>query len=362
MSENQTQALALLKEAKEALANRDYEKSNCQVLEGQVKAIQKALTAEKKAMEDKISQQIHTEREAINDQFKNNLDSLEERLEKAVSRKSKAKSQAQKARIKSETAALVRENDTIRLQNKKAFQASNIPTLFNRPLFYRLFVPSGIKDYLLFAAVFLIFAIVVPTLIYLIIPNHHVWLLIVLWVVFIGLFVLAYIGVNGISKKTHPDVIVNARRNYDIILTNQNKINAIVKSVESDPKEDNYNLDEYTAAVNQAQTDYDEAKAQRQQALDEFDTHRRPVIEEDIRNQHQDAINQYELDYNQANTRFLATKKRYDELADRIASDYTSVIGKRYMRNESIDNLVKIISSGQADSIQSAITVYKKMP
>lgn len=191
------------------------------------------------------------------------------------------------------------------------------------------------------------------------IPNHRIFQLILLLVVFIAVLIGAYVLVYRLTKGKNEGAVVHARRNYDLIRANHRKIKALIKAIESDTDESMYQLGGHDDKISNAQQAYDQFKDEFEAAKDNFENQTRPLIESEIRNNYLPQIESLEAQVNEKKAQHDHAKQLYDQAGALLNEHYASLIGKRYLKADTLTKLEEIISRGSALTIEDAIEVMK---
>lgn len=359
MSEQRTNNLQLLKDAQLELSSYENMKNIYSQQTAELKQIAKQLSAETKAMENDIAAAVKRKRNEIEKLYSEDLRRLEDDLKKARTRKEKAKSKGIKKRIRMEIEPLEEENDILKESSRSELKSAGISPIFNTPAFYRLFSPKGAAERLTLAALFIIIGLCIPAGIYFLIPEHKIFHLVILCAVFIAALIALYVLIYKATKGKNQGAILHARKNYDLICVNKRKIKALIHSIETDTDESMYKLSDHNESLSKAEDNYSQLHTQYEQAMDIFENQKRPSIENDIRNSYGEQLMHLENDLNQKKSQCDQSKHQLDKIAENLEENFTSIIGKRYMKMEVLAKLETIISQYEAETIEDAIEVMK---
>lgn len=351
--------LKLLKDAETALNRLEASKKKYSECASAYKKALRQLSNENKAMENAIATAVRKEREALDENYQGRLEKLDGQLKKANAQKEKAKASGVKRRIKETTAPVNKENRGLSEASRSELKDAGISPVFNHAFFYRLFVPKGARDLLLITCLFLVVGILLPFLIYQLIPNHQLVQLIILVAVFLAVLIIIYVLIRKLTRGKNQGAVIHARRNFDLINANKKKLKALVKSIESDTDESMYKLDSHDDNISSIRHSLDLLNNEYARAKETFENQTRPSMEAEIRGQYSAKIQELEAKVDETRAMHDQAKAELDE-ADRVVSeDYSRVIGKRYMKIESLAKLQNIIADGAAQTINDAIDVLK---
>ena len=353
--------VGFLQEAKAALAELEAEKGKSSRLQAEEKRLTKTLAAEKKSVEDEITSTIHKRKDEITVSYDREISKTQDKLKKARARREKAKNQGAKERISNETAQLREENRQLKLQNSTAFHQNGIPAVCNTKFYYSLFFTKGIKEVLIFLLTFLIAFLILPCGIYLLIPNHKPWLLIVIYVVAIVLLFGLYILINNKTKVNHLEIMKDARKNRDMIEANKRKIRVIIKAIEKDKNESIYNLGKYDKEISKIEGELQDIAERKKEALRVFEKKTQEELEKEIFENNRAKLENLAVQLNQVTAANREVGNSVQRKSIAFTDNYGPYIGQEFMSQERLDKLIDILNQGLASSITEAQQIYKNV-
>jgi len=360
MSKQRDDTLQLLKNAQLTLTSYENARRDHEQMTADAKAISKQLAAEMKAVENEISAAVKMAQSRIDATTGSDLKLAADQLKKAVARKEKAKNKSIRKRIRLESEPLETENKALREAGRSALLNAGISPVFNHSLFYRLFSPKGIVELLILAVLFIIVDILIPAVIYMLIPAHKLYHFILLFAAFTALSTAIYVLIYKATRGRDPGAVIHARKNYDLARINKRKIKALTHAIQTDTSESMYGLDDLTETLNQAQEKYDQLQAQYQQEMAIFESQTRPDIDASIREQHQAQLDALQEQLRHQKAVCSRAREHMQQLADTLENRYTSVIGKKYMKTEALARLeTTLLENPQMTTIEEAIEFLK---
>ena len=359
MPEPEMTQLQLIKDARNQLSLYESIKNDYRKVNAEFKQQSKQLSDENKAMENDIASAVRRERSQIEKYYSGDLRRLEDDLKKAQSRKDKTRSKGVKKRIRTETAPLKEENEMLKEAGRSELRDAGISPVFNTPAFYRLFSPKGILEIVTVILLFLIIGAVLPACIYFLIPERKLYYLVILCAALIALQIVLYICIHKATKGRNQGAVLHARKNYDLIRANKRKIKALTRAIETDTDESMYKLGDLNETLSRVQGNYDRLRAEYEAKIEDFEMNRQPAIEADIRDSYNERIQSAEESMAQLKAQCEQMTLRMDKEAEILSSNYTSVIGKRFMKEETLMRLEEILGEHEAESIEEAIEVLK---
>ncbi len=353
--------VGFLQEAKAALAELEAERAKSSRLQAEEKRLTRGLAAAKKAVEDEIETTISKRKEEITLSYDREISKTQGKLKKARDRRERAKDQGVKARISDETAQLREENRQLKLHNSTVFHQNGVPSICNTKFYYALYFTKGFKEVMILLLTFLIGFLVVPCGIYWLIPDHKLWMLILIYVVDIVLLCGAYIALNNRTKVSHLDIMKDARKNRDMIDANKRKIRVIIKAIEKDKNEAVYNLGSYDRDIASIEKELDEIAGRKQEALGVFENQTQKELQTEILENNREKLENMARQLNQvsASSRELSDSVQKKTIA--FTDEYGPYIGQEFMQQEKLDKLIDILNQGLASSLTEAQQIYKNV-
>jgi len=342
--------------AKQAIAEVDALKTEEANLKEEEKKLSNSLESEEKALKDSIDLTIKKRMSEVVSTYDSELSKGHDELKKAQAKREKAKTLGIKARIKEETASLCNENRELKSSVKTAFSKQKVPAFCRTRLYYALYFPHVLAEWLIVVLYILIFFMLIPFLIYHFgFPKHQTLTLVLIYAVDILVFGGIYIAIGNATKNKHMDMLKQGQSTLDQITANEKKIRAITVGIQRDKSEDKYNLasyDDEIAHINQRLAD---ATMKKQDALNTFNTVTKNIIADELTGNAKPRLDQLKSDHDGM------VKKLQDVSADRqqktlsLSDQYEAYLGKENMNNEKIDALAEIMSHGTVSNLTEAI-------
>lgn len=358
MAQPITDQVGFLGEACKAVQELSVSKGMLEKLCLEEKRLEKELTAERKAVTDRISLTVKKRIEEINSTYDKEIGKEQERLKRVRSKREKAKSQGMKERIEEETAELKDYNRELKLQMKSIFQQDGVPGFCESGWFYSLYLPRGFTELLrLLAAVFVCF-LGLPFGVYSLLPQKTAFSLTVIYFISVVLFGGLYIVINNYTRVRHPDALRKGRALRNLMKSNNKKIRVIIHSIKYDRDEAVYNLEKYDDEIAQIEQDLADIAEKKKEALNTFDKVTKTIISDEIAGNSSKQVSKLEGDYERVQEERREAEIRVKEQTLFINDNYTCYIGKEFMIPEKLDQLADLIRMGKAKSISEAETIY----
>lgn len=245
-----------------------------------LKQLDKEISAEEKSIREEIESKTGTRRDEVLGGYDERLKEIDGRKKKLISEKEKKLSSAKASRIKNETKDHVEDAKDTERELRRLYRENKIPFFARTRLFHILFMPEGIKETILMMFGFLIIFAGIPALITFVALN--VWLkdasdgtrttlgiLIPVLLILINLFIV--FTINFKVKRKHIDTLRLGRRYRKALRLNDEKIREIRRSIESDPDDRRYGVEDLQSEIDGVLKEENEARAEREKALEVFE-------------------------------------------------------------------------------------------
>lgn len=349
-----------LREAKSAvmeLTELEHQEEN---LAKQLRQNQKALDVEKKAQEDKINQTTKKRLGEITSSYDKELSKGQEQLKKARSKREKAKSQGVKERIVEETSDLRDDNRRIRLQTKTLFQQNHVPRYCNTNLYYALYFPRQIKEFLKLLLVVVLCFLLIPYGIYVLLPKRTVLFLVGIYFVCILVFGGAYVFIGNRTREHYGAALREGRNLRNQIHDNNKRIRRITRSIKRDKNEAIYDLQKFDDEIAQIEQNLSETAAKKKDALNAFETVTKNIIADEIAEAGKDKITNMRGQCEEQEKKLRELREAIKTRTLYITDCYGSYLSREFLQPEKLDALADIMQRGTAANLSEAMEQYKK--
>ncbi len=348
---------AELKQAKTAITRAN--KLNEAMLESEklAKANDKDVESQKKYMNDKIESTIKSRRDELERTHDNQIAEVKKDLKNVEKDRKTAKAKAINDRITGETDSYATENKKLKGQIKTLFKQAKIPTFFNNRLYYALFYPKTILDFLILAAVVILTIAVIPNIVIALIDTTT-FLKILLYVgivlVFLAIYFIILITTRGPAKEV---ALEKARAIRKRIRSNKKQIRITSDNIRTDTDESSYGLEEFDENIQQINAAIEEKEEAKAAALREFDETTAARIRMEIENENLPVIQQLEADGKALKADFAQKQIDAQNAQTEINNTYAAYLGAKNASPEKIDDMITLIEEGRAQTIMQAIDI-----
>lgn len=321
--------------------------------------LEKGIQSKEKALADEIVFTTKKRKEEIESTFNSQIDNVHSRIKKIRSKKEKSKNAKVKERIIVETADLREEKKRMVQESKSIFKQDKIPSFCNSRLFYALYMPKGIGDFLIILLTLLIILLAIPSLIYFVlIPEEKLVYLPIIYLLTVVLFGVPYMLIENNIKDKHIESIRKVRLTRSNMLVNKKKQNKIKKKILKDKDESQYGLDKFNNELQELEKEINSIAEKKQDALTLFENTTRFVVGEEIKLRYAEEIKTLKHEYNNTYNEIRTLEESIKNLTMEVSSNYEVYLGKEFMSKEKLDLLADVMSDNNLSTISEAITLY----
>jgi hypothetical protein len=350
-----------LNEIKECLLELGGYQSNNETLLHEEEALENRISSTQKDAEDEIERTIKKRRQEIEDAFDKQLDKLHTRSKRIKDKREKSKNLKVSQRIKEETSDIRSENAQLRQEAKTLFKQKHVPGFCNTKLYYALFAPKALSDYLIILGALILILFLVPCGIYFfLLPEEKIIYLILTYVLTVLFFGGVYVLVANCTKVKFTDEIHKVKGIRTQIRANKKKIAIIKRNIRKDRDESTYGLQEFDAELGKLEQETAEIVSQKKEALLVFDQSTRHIIAAEIEGSYKERLEGLKAELVKASAAVKQAEERIKALTLKMASDYEPFLGKDMMNQKMLDTLINILQEGSATNISEAIAFYHK--
>ena len=215
------------------------------------------------------------------------------------------------------------------------------------------------------ALMIIIAFLLLPSLIYLIMPFENlgktmsIVALALTFFVVIVIICAIYILISNATKKKHEAGLRSIRELRDRVNGNKKQIKKIAKAIRRDKNEDMYGLGDFDEKIRNSEAEIQRICQEKEAALINFDDTVSPEIIAEIEAKELPRIQDIENQYNETINQLEGIEAIIKETSLKISSDYEAYIGKDFSSKAKIDELIAIMEGGKAQTVSEAINCYK---
>ncbi len=349
-----------LQKLKDKILTLEELKNNFYREDAEENRIEKEIVTIEKMIQDEIHMVVSKREEEISITYDEQISRSRMRMKKILKKKIKAKDVKIKDRINQETSTLQEDNRKRKLEVKAVLNENHITGVCNNRLYFALFAPKGVSDYLIAGIFLLSIFLMIPVILYqYFFASHPVLFTILYYLLAIGVVGGSYYLLLNATKRKNPAAISNAKAIRYKIRQNNRKINAIKREVRRDKDESSYGLEEYDKEIHNVEASIADVINKKKEALAVFQNTTSKVLEDTIKQKHQAELDKLREEYDRVYNRTKQHEDKIKELTVCLADQYEAFLGKNYMSIDAIDRLIKIMEEQDCYTIGQALEIEK---
>ncbi len=348
-------------ELKEKLIQLDRFQNDNSGLIGDGKKLEKSIKTKESAVDDEIKLTIKQRKSEIEATYDQEINKTKDEIDKVQNKKSKSKKAQVLERIKLETVDLVKEYEKMKVEARAKVKEGKVPSFVNTSLFYSLYMPRGIREFLIAIFALLLVLIIVPCGIYFfVIPSQKILYLVLIYFLTVIIFGGIYIIIGNKVKEKHLFIIKEVRTIRTNMLRNKIKRDKIRKKILKDKDESVYSLDHYDRKIDELKNEIKGIEKRKKEAISIFERDKTPVITDEIRGLYAEELLSMNTQLIQTNEKIRVNEESIKYLSRELVEDYEAYLGKEFMFVEKIDQLINIMQENGLENVSQAISIYKK--
>ena len=337
-----------------------YQEKNAELLKEEVR-LEKFIAGKEKDRNDETESTLKKRKSELIAAYENQLSTLNARNKKTKAKKEKDKSVKMSERISEETAELREKNKELALEIKTKLRTEKTPRICNTTLFYSLFMPKSMVEFLLFILSLLVLFFAIPFGVYLLFfaEKFGEIALAVIYVIMILLVGSAYLAVNNKIKEPHIDTIRAVRLLRNQCRRNSKNIRDIQKGIKKDSDESAYGLERYDDELKEIAAEITRVTEEEKQAINTFESETTVQIKEEIKGRYAEELTSLKAAHTQVCANQKATEDKIKEFSLMMSKQYEAYLGKDMLTVTKLDKLISRIDKGEAHDIGEALALEK---
>lgn len=348
-----------LKDGLAVLGELDRARKNRERLENSLKALEREIAGEEKACSDEIEITLKKRREEISASFDREIRNDQEKVRRARTEREKAKDKGVAGRIEAETADLREENRKTKEEIKAVLKQNHLPHLCNTKLYFGIFSPKEIVEYLIFSLTFLMMTVLLPLLIFLVLPVTGAYSMLAICFLCYVFFFLCYQAVAKKTRINKGQAISQVRALRDKLRANDRRIKAVKNVILKDKNEQGYNLEKFDEEILNLETEVRCSMDEKNEALTVFDETTKTMLMEDIRGRYQEKITALIERKNEADKSLKEADSLVKDINKHVTANYEAFLGKDYVTERALQDMIALMEEKGASTVAEALALYK---
>lgn len=322
---------------------------------------EKALENKEKAIAKEIADTIKKRREEIIKTFDIEEDKLNGIAKKTSQKREKYRDGKVSERIQAETAEFIEANEQIKTETKKLYKQSKTPGFFNLGLYYTLFMPRSLTDFLWCLFTFGLLFAGFPALIWYFLPKPvTVYTIGLIYLGCILVFGGIYLLIFRTAGTKYRDIVQAGSNARSRIRNNKKVIAKISRNIRKDKDDTHYGLENYNAQLEDIKIQLEDLTVKRKEALRLFDESTKLAVTEEIKNTNQVEIDGYKARLSELTTDLSGIRAYIKQKKIYIAENYEVFLGKENVELETLGSLLEISEKNPNATINELIELYKQ--
>lgn len=338
-----------------------YQEKNAELLKEEVR-LEKLIAGKEKDLNDETESTLKKRKSELIATYETQLSTLNARNKKIKVKKEKDKSVKMSERISEETAGLREKNKELILEIKTKLRTEKTPGICNTTLFYALFMPRNIGEFLIFILSLMVLFLAIPFGIYLLFfaEKFGELALAIIYVSMILLVGSAYLAINNKVKEPHIDTIRAIRLLRNQYRRNNKNIRDIQKGIKKDADESAYGLEQYDNELKEIAAEINRVTEEKRQAINTFESETAAQIKEEIKGRYAEERTSLKTTYAEVCANQKEAEDKVKEYSLMMSKQYEAYLGKDMLTIQRLDKLISRINKGEAHDIGEALALEKK--
>ncbi|MBP3544258.1 MAG: hypothetical protein J6J86_08535 [Lachnospiraceae bacterium] len=350
---------------KEALAAVNEQEKLCtkrDALEDEEKGLEREIAGEERACSSEIEQTLRKRKEEIASSFDREIRGDQDKVRKVRAEREKAKDKGVAGRIEAETAGLREENKKIQEQIREVLKSSRLPRFCNTKLYFGIFSPKNVIEYLIFVVTFLVATVLLPILCFLIVPAavKNPYVMLAICFVWYLLFFVCYQLIVRRTKVDKWQTICQVRALRGKIHANHKKIKAVKNVILKDKNEQSYHLEEFDEELKGLETEILQSMEEKKEALAAFETSTSAILAEEIRGRYAEKLNKLKSEKAEVEQYLKDVDTEIKDINKYITANFEAFLGKDYVTERALQAMIAIMEENRASTVAEALALYKE--
>ena len=361
-------------EARKTLILVDKIKEELETQRVAAKRLKKTVEAEHKAIEDEISATLKRRKEEIAATYDKEIEVNRAKIKQIKAKRDKKKNQRMNQRMQEETYEVKEKNRQLMTEMRTKFKKAHIPGVCCHKWFYNIFLPETVLEYILFFMFFVLVILGFPVLASFLISSkvelnakdmQELVSNVIVWASFFASLFSAvcfftYTMISKLIVMKHKDVLDEGKVILQRMKANQKSIKAIENFIHKEKDDSIYNLERYDDKLSGLEKEAVKIVEEKQNALNLFENETRNLITEEINKRRMPKYNQMKEEERELDDYLNRLEEELQVNTLTLSNQYEAYLGKKYVNRETLESLIKIMKSGEADTVSEAVNFFKE--
>lgn len=348
-------ALAVLGELEKAEGNRAR-------LQDSLKELERDIEGEEKASRDEVELTLKKRREEISASFDREIRKDQERVRKVRADREKAKDKGVAGRIETETADLKEENRKTTEEIRAILKENRLPMFCSKRIYFGIFAPRGILEYLIFTLVFLTVTAALPMFLFWVLPvpaDRAAYAMFAVCFLCYLFFFLCYQLVMRKTRVSKEEILRQIRALRDKIRANNRKMKAIRNVILKDKNEQGYNLEKFDELIKELEAEIKQGMDEKQEALTAFEGTTKNMLLEEINGRYAEKLTALRTRREETDRSLKEADTLVKDVNKHITANYEAILGKDYVTERALKDMIALMEGNRASTVAEALALYK---
>ena len=338
-----------------------YQERNAELLKEENR-LERLLAGKEKELSDEIESTLKKRKNAIVTSYETQLSTLGSRRKKIKAKKEKEKSIKVSERVGDETAELREANKCLQIDIRANLKKNKTPRLCNNMLFYALFMPKTVVEFLILALVVLLMFFALPFGVYqlFLAENFGAWTLAVVYIADVVLFGGAYLLINNLVKEKHKTTLSENRELREEYRKNCRTMKEIQKGIESDEDESSYGLERFDEELNEIEAEIQRVATEEKEELTKFENVTSGELTAGIQARYREELEALRTRSREVEKEQKEVEEKVKEYSLMLSKQYETYLGTEMLTVAKLDRLISRIEKGEASNIGEALALEKE--
>ena len=320
---------------------------------------QRALDTYKVRISEESAQLVKNERETLENRLNKGVQAAQRRVEQAEKKRGQEKEKQKKSHMADATQEFRDQIRQEKSQMKARMKGDGVPFYCNSSIWFSLFMPAFLTDYIMIAVTWLAAGIGLPVLIYILIPDHRMWQFYILFPLFVAATIFLYVEISRRTRKKYKDTLNWCCEKMTLIHELKGRIKKTEKQICRSDDESPYELNDLDEKIRQARRDLETARNNQTNGLREFEQQTRLEIIEEFRIKSQEKLNELMEGISSLTREKGLTMEMASELQLWIVDHYEEKLGAENMSPDRVKQILSLLESGAAETLEEAVETLK---
>ena len=321
----------------------------------EIEANARALDSFKHKTKDEINQKISVEREKITKQLEKNVRGAKARAVSASKKRDKEKERQVRKYIDHSTKEFKLEKTELLRRNKADMRLGKVPTFFNKSWFFRLFMPASFADAGLIALWVIFLNLILPFIIYLLVPNRQSWHFFLIMPFCVLFFLSIYMELYHLVVGKHKEVMMRCRERMIMVRNLKKKIVTTKSDILQLDDESNYALEKQDTRLVIARQDLELATTEQRSEITRFENE----VARDIAKGFEDKARNHRMELEEK-IAYLTREKNLSlemagELQLALVEEYGAVLGADNLNTVRVSRMLSWLQAGEEKTLEDCI-------